>query len=96
LQQKKKWGKGWVDNELEVGYALDEMEGSFEHPIEDLMFYTMGLILFAGRESEFTRNIFSEKIKKIISEHGLGALLKTVSDADSLQIKSDLEIVGVV
>jgi len=96
LQQKNKWGKGWVENELEVGYALDEMSGSLKHPVENLMVYTFGLVLAAGRESELSHSLFLDKIKKILSVHGLESLLETVSDEDAVEIKSDLKIVGAI
>lgn len=96
LKRNKKSGFSWVDGELEVGYSLNEMQGSFTSPVEDLMLYTAVFMLSAGRETQEARDISFRDIRALIDEHGLEALLNQLSDSDAKEVRSDLELLGVV
>ncbi|QXI26202.1 hypothetical protein [Pseudomonas vanderleydeniana] len=96
LRGIKKFGKGWVEGELEVGYALNEMEGSFKEPVEEFMFYVAALILMAGRESKYTYDAIAEVINKFIADHGLINLLAQLSEADAKRVRSDLELLELI
>ncbi|WP_146036618.1 hypothetical protein [Pseudomonas protegens] len=96
LWLKKRFGSSWVDGELEVGYALNEMEGCFKEPVENLMFYTAGLILSAGREPEVANCTLVGNIKNLIGVYGLEKLLGGLSLSDAEEVKSDLELLGIL
>lgn len=96
IRRNKKSGFSWVEGELEVGYALNEMEESFVNPVENLMLQTAGLVLSAGREPEVAFDIASADIKKIIDAHGLEFLMSQLSDQDARQVKSDLQLLDII
>lgn len=58
LAKNKRKGFSWVSGELEVGYALDQIDGSIDDPAARLMLYTATLILCAGREPEAANTAF--------------------------------------
>ncbi|WP_139372500.1 hypothetical protein [Pseudomonas fluorescens] len=92
----KRQGFSWVPGELEVGYALNQIEGSLDHPAERLMLHTAGLILSAGREPEVARNANLGDILGLIEKYGVNALLGDLSEADARRVKADLELFGVI
>ncbi|UUQ65537.1 hypothetical protein NLK61_02460 [Pseudomonas fuscovaginae UPB0736] len=96
IREMKKSGFSWGDGELEVGYALREMRGSFNEPVEELMLYTAVQVLAAGREPEAAYEFVYKNIKEIISVYGLGNLLAQLSEEDSGELRSDLELLGFV
>lgn len=96
LRGRNKWVKAWVDGELECGYALGEMMGAFRAPVEELMLYVATLILAVGSESDEANNVVLPKIKSLIKEFRLEELLGRVSGPDSAEIRSALELLGVL
>lgn len=96
IAKNKRKGFSWAPGELEVGYALDQMEGSLDHPAERLMLHTAGLILSAGREPEVARNADFGDILGLIEQYGINALLGDLSEADARRVRDDLELLGAI
>lgn len=96
IAKNKKYGFSWVPGELEVGYALHEMEDSMSHPAERLMLHTAGLILAAGREPEVARAAVVASILGLIEQYGINLLFASLSDADSKRVEEDLKLLGIL
>ncbi|WP_157015976.1 hypothetical protein [Pseudomonas batumici] len=75
---------------------MNELDGSFSSPTEELMLYTAGLMLSAGREPEIACNIASKDIRELIGIHGLETLLARLSDSDAEEVRSDLELLEII
>lgn len=96
IRKNKKSDFSWVEGELEVGYALNEMEESFVTPVENLMLQTAGLVLSAGREPKVAFDFAVAHIKGIIEVHGLAFLMSQLSEQDALQVESDLQLLDII
>ncbi|MBX9409450.1 hypothetical protein K5E40_27715 [Pseudomonas baetica] len=96
IRKNKKSVFSWVEGELEVGYALNEMEESFVTPVENLMLQTAGLVLSAGREPKVAFDFAVAHIKGIIEVHGLAFLMSQLSEQDALQVESDLQLLDII
>ncbi len=96
IRSSKKRGFSWVEGETEVGYALNEMEDSFSHPVEEMMLQIAGLVLSAGRSPAIAFDMACIKIKEIIARYGLESLLAQLSEEDSRVVRSDLELLDII
>lgn len=95
LAKNRKKGFSWVSGELEVGYALNQIDGSIEDPAAILMLYTATLILCAGREPEVANKAILNHIHCLIEQHGIEVLLNKLSEADAKTVSADLQLLGV-
>jgi len=96
LAKNKRQGFSWVPGELEVGYALDQIEGSIDDPEARLMLYTATLILCAGREPEAASNAIMNHIHCLGEQHGIETLLNKLSEVDAKIVSADLQLLGVL
>ena len=95
LAANKRQGFSWVPGELEVGFALDQIQGSIDDLAATLMLYTATLILCAGREPEIANKAILNHIHCLIEQHGIEVLLNKLSEADAKTVSSDLQLLGV-
>lgn len=96
LKRKKQSGTSWEPGEMEVGYALNEMCDSFQHPVEDLMLHVATLVLAAGRESEVSHRYLLDTVQGLLAREGLEALLGPLSEEDRLEVREDLMLLDII
>ncbi|MBB1632141.1 hypothetical protein A9975_14870 [Cupriavidus sp. UME77] len=86
----------WVEGESEVGYAYDELDNSFELPIEKLMLEVLTLILDAGRGSERAITYHRKAIADLLENNDLSEMLKNIPMDEVEEFKIDINILGVI
>lgn len=85
----------WVEGESEVGYAYDELDNSFDLPIERLMLEVLTLVLDAGRGSERAKAYHRMAIAEIFSNNDLSELLENIPPGEAEELNSDIKILGI-
>ncbi|QOT79037.1 Imm2 family immunity protein [Cupriavidus basilensis] len=86
----------WVEGESEVGYAYDELDNSFELPVERLMLEVLTLILDAGRGSEQAGAYHRKAIEDLLENNDLSEMLKDIPMDEVEEFKIDINVLGVI
>ncbi|WMD22482.1 hypothetical protein RAS12_08910 [Achromobacter seleniivolatilans] len=85
----------WVAGESEVGYAYEELEGTFDRPIENLMLEVIALMLRAGRGGNAMEYHLSA-IDRILKANDINNMACDLSDEDKGDFFADLQILGLI
>ncbi|MCP1575790.1 hypothetical protein [Herbaspirillum rubrisubalbicans] len=83
-------GFTWGENEDELAYAYEEMEGALRRPIENLMLEILALILMAGCGSTLFYKYHCAEIKRILSENDFSELNSLLPEGEKEEFAFDL------
>jgi len=82
----------WAEGESEVGYAYNELENSFDLPVEKLMLEVLVLILSAGRSSEKVRKYHLDAIRELLKDNKLSSVLNNLPWDEAVELRKDLTV----
>ncbi|NHZ36758.1 hypothetical protein [Massilia rubra] len=82
----------WVGNEHESAFAYDNLELSFELPIENLMLEVISTIMAGGRQSAQFEQHTQKRIVKILDGRKIGDLLGTLDGDELAEFRADLAL----
>lgn len=94
---KQKGIPNWHIGEHEIGWAYNEVEYSFERPIEQLMLQVAAMILNGGRsfESKVFIDFYKEKIKEILDFNDLKTMVDALPKEEKELFMEDLRLLSV-
>ncbi|MGL4859076.1 MAG: hypothetical protein ACRC5A_04930 [Enterobacteriaceae bacterium] len=96
LNSMNKNGRGWEENEHEIGYAYDQFENSYELPIENLMLHVLNLILSANRFGKTFEDYHRTQIANILSVHSLDELIADISEDEKNDLLYDMKLLKII
>ena len=79
----------WDEKESEWAEPSDSFEGSYDHPIEILMFKVVDIICEAGRNPTAHKYLLNE-INMLLKQHKLDDLLKPLGKREKAEFLQDL------
>lgn len=85
--------KGWPHEQI-MGYVSYQFEGTFERPVEKLM-YNVVLLILSGGWYESPKKIISENILSLIEEFGLNRLLADLPKEELENFLYDLKSIKI-
>jgi hypothetical protein len=94
LNSDAKGPQGWSSDREDLAHAYEQFECAYFAPIERLMLEVATLILDGGRNfgSEYWMNYHRAKIKSILQENDMGAMLAGLPQPEREYFDGDLKL----
>lgn len=95
LNNFKRDGKTWGENESETGYSYYEFENAYDLPIEILMLEVFVLILYAGRSSAQAEKYHRDLIVGILKDNDFNKLMGDITEEEKEDLLYDMNLLDI-